>query len=46
MEFEWDETKRQSNIRNHGIDFVDVRAAFDGYTLTVEDTRLAYDEPR
>lgn len=32
MEFEWDEDKRQSNIRKHGIDFVDVPAVFDGYT--------------
>ncbi|HEX7592804.1 MAG TPA: BrnT family toxin [Anaerolineae bacterium] len=46
MEYEWDEAKRRSNIRNHGIDFIDVRSLFDGYTLTVEDTRLAYDEPR
>jgi len=46
MEFEWDEAKRQSNIRQHGIDFVDVPAVFDGYTVTTEDTRFAYDEPR
>ena len=46
MEFEWDKTKCQSNIRTHGIDFVDACAAFDGYILTVEDTRLAYAEPR
>jgi uncharacterized protein len=46
VEFEWDETKRQSNIHKHRIDFIDVRSLFDGYTLTVEDTRLSYDEPR
>lgn len=23
MKFEWDEVKRQTNIRKHGIDFVD-----------------------
>jgi uncharacterized DUF497 family protein len=32
MDFEWDEDKRQANIRKHGIDFVDVPAVFDGYT--------------
>jgi uncharacterized DUF497 family protein len=46
MDFEWDEDKRQANIRKHGIDFVDVPAVFDGYTMTVEDTRFAYEELR
>ncbi|NJK65544.1 MAG: BrnT family toxin [Microcoleus sp. SU_5_3] len=46
MEFEWDETKRITNLRNHGIDFVDVRAVFDGDTLTVEDDRYSYGEQR
>ncbi|MBI4791120.1 MAG: BrnT family toxin [Chloroflexi bacterium] len=44
--FEWDEDKRQANIRQHGIDFEDVPPLFDGYTVTVEDTRFAYDETR
>ena len=30
MRFEWDENKRQSNLLKHRIDFVDVRALFDG----------------
>ena len=42
VEFEWDEDKRQTNIRNHGIDFFDVPPLFDGYTVTVEDTRISY----
>jgi hypothetical protein len=46
MEFEWGESKRESNIRRHGIDFVDVSALFEGLTVTVEDTRVAYGEPR
>ena len=46
MEFEWDERKRQSNIRRHAIDFLDVPAIFEGLTLTVEDTRSAYNETR
>jgi hypothetical protein len=29
MEFEWDETKRQSNIRDHRIDFVDAAQLFE-----------------
>jgi uncharacterized DUF497 family protein len=28
MEFEWDEAKRQSNRRKHGIDFADVVEVF------------------
>lgn len=27
--FEWDETKRISNIRKHGIDFIDIPPVFD-----------------
>jgi len=46
MEFEWDEAKRQLNIVNHGIDFFDVPPLFDGYTVTVEDTRASYGETR
>lgn len=29
MDFEWDEAKRQSNLRKHQIDFIDVQAVFD-----------------
>jgi uncharacterized protein len=46
MNFEWDEMKRQINLSKHGIDFADVIHIFEGYTLTVEDTRYGYDEPR
>ncbi len=46
VNFEWDETKRQTNIRKHGIDFVDVPAIFDGLTVTIEDTRHDYGEAR
>ena len=37
MEFEWDEDKRLANVKNHGIDFVDVPEVFDGDIFTVED---------
>ncbi len=46
MNFTWDETKRQANLNKHGIDFADVIRIFEGYTLTMEDTRNAYDESR
>jgi len=46
MNFEWDDAKRISNIKKHGIDFIDVPAVFDGYTLTMEDDRYDYGEKR
>lgn len=46
MKFEWDESKRVSNIRKHGIDFTDVPAIFDSDILTVEDDRYDYGEQR
>jgi uncharacterized DUF497 family protein len=46
MNFEWDEDKRQANIHNHGIDFVDVVHIFDHDAFTMQDTRFEYDEPR
>jgi uncharacterized protein len=46
MNFEWDENKRQTNLRKHGIDFVDVEEVFDGYTLTIEDDREDYGKQR
>ena len=33
MKFEWDETKRLINIAQHGIDFNDAVALFDGRPL-------------
>ena len=30
MNFEWDQRKRLSNIRKHGIDFIVARHVFDG----------------
>ncbi len=46
MEFEWDEAKRLTNLRKHGIDFIDIPAVFDGDTVTVEDDRYSYAEQR
>jgi uncharacterized DUF497 family protein len=46
MQFEWDEKKRLSNIKKHGIDFVDVPEMFKGDIVTVIDDRLEYGETR
>ena len=46
MDFEWDDTKRKSNIKKHGIDFINAPMIFDGYTLTIEDDRYDYGEER
>jgi len=44
--FTWDEPKRQENLTKHGIDFADAEDIFAGHTVTAEDTREAYGEPR
>ena len=46
MEFEWDESKRQTNLRKHGLDFVDAALVFAGATLTFADDRFDYEEDR
>ncbi len=44
--FEWDEDKRLSNIRKHGIDFLDVEIIFEQDTVIFEDNRFNYHEQR
>lgn len=46
MEFEWDEAKRKSNLRNHGVDFVGIEKVFEGETVTILDDRFDYGEER
>lgn len=46
MRIEWDEDKRQSNLRKHGYDFAGVEELFDGITITVEDRKDDYGEQR
>ena len=46
MRFEWDEAKRRSNIRRHGIDFAVVAKVLDGATITFLDDRFDYGERR
>jgi uncharacterized DUF497 family protein len=46
VEFEWDEEKRLSNIRNHGIDFVRACQIFEEHIVEYEDKRYDYQEQR
>jgi uncharacterized DUF497 family protein len=46
MEFEWDEAKRKSKLREHGIDFVGIEKVFEGETATILDDRFDYGEKR
>ncbi|NKC14837.1 MAG: BrnT family toxin [Gammaproteobacteria bacterium] len=46
MEFEWDESKRQSNLRRHHVDFADAEELFQGPMLTSLDEREEYGEDR
>ena len=46
MDFEWDETKRQTNILKHGIDFVDAIGIFESRFTENEDRRRNYGERR
>jgi uncharacterized DUF497 family protein len=46
MWFTWDERKRRSNLREHGLDFRDAASVFEGPTYTFEDDRFAYQERR
>lgn len=42
----WDESKRQTNLRNHGLDFAGCEAVFDSPVFTWDDDREAYGELR
>lgn len=46
MKIVWDEPKRRSNLRKHGLDFTDAAEAFAGITCTMEDSRFDYGEQR
>ena len=46
MELEWDEAKRENNLRKHGLDFRDAAQVLEGYTLELEDDREDYGELR
>ncbi len=46
MEFTWSERKRSLNLKQHGLDFGDAAAVFQGLTFTLEDDRFSYKEQR
>ena len=46
MQFTWDEKKRQTNLKKHGIDFAKAPEIFAGPTFTWEDARFDYGEQR
>lgn len=46
MGYEWDEHKRQANVKKHGIDFIDVPELFDGDVVILPDERFEYGERR
>ena len=46
MQIVWDEAKRSTNLRKHGLDFVDAAKVFSGITYTIEDRRFSYREQR
>ena len=46
MNFTWDEPKRQSNLKKHGLDFADAIKVFSGPSVLFEDQRENYGEQR
>ncbi len=44
--YEWDKTKNARNIEKHGIAFEDALTIFDGFTVSMIDTRGDYGEVR
>ena len=46
MHYEWEEAKRQSNLRKHGLDFADAWQVFESVVVTDYDDRHDYGEDR
>jgi uncharacterized DUF497 family protein len=46
MSYEWDERKRRTNVKKHGIDFIDVPEVFESDVVILPDERFEYGEPR
>jgi uncharacterized DUF497 family protein len=46
MRFTWHETKRQTNLQKHGLDFADAEKVFGSPLVLFEDKRKNYGEQR
>lgn len=47
MRYSYDTAKKKSNLKKHGLDFDDAQSVIEsGQTVTFEDNRFDYDEPR
>ncbi len=47
IRYSYDRAKKAANLKKHGLDFDDARQVIEsGQTVTFEDNRFDYDEPR
>ncbi len=46
MRITFDAVKREKTLRERGLDFARARVVFDGLTITLQDQRQDYGEPR
>jgi uncharacterized DUF497 family protein len=46
MRYIWNEAKRKSNLKKHGLDFADAEKVFVGPMVLFEDSRENYGEQR
>lgn len=47
IDFEWDDTKADSNLHKHGISFAEASTVFyDPHALLIDDKAHSYDEDR
>ena len=46
MRYLWDEAKRETNLKKHGLDFADAEKVFSSPLLLIEDLREDYGEQR
>jgi hypothetical protein len=44
--FEWDEEKRQSNLRKHGLDFIDAKEIWLGAVIELPSRQGQHEEER
>ena len=46
MDISFDPAKQAETLAERGLDFADAGLLFEGDTVTVQDNRFGYDEPR